>query len=110
MICCGAASPRVKPNEALVAEKPKRQFKVGDHIRASMHGGRIVDGVVKETTSGVKYQIAFGKGQTADLNYLPREELKRESLALVSTSVRGVFTQAPHNTNVNRTIFILIWG
>jgi hypothetical protein len=47
---------------------PDKQPKVGDHIRVSMHGGRIVDAVVKailDTTDGLKYQVDFGKDQTA---------------------------------------------
>jgi hypothetical protein len=48
---------------------PSKQPKVGDHIRVSMHGGRIIDAVIKavhdEYTDGVRYQVDFGKDQTA---------------------------------------------
>jgi hypothetical protein len=47
---------------------PAKSYKVGDHIRVSMHGGRIVDAVIKtvlDITDGLKYQVAFGKDQTA---------------------------------------------
>ena len=46
----------------------QRQFKVGDKIRVSMHGGKIVDALIKailDTTDGLKYQVAFGHDQTA---------------------------------------------
>jgi hypothetical protein len=42
--------------------------KVGDHIRVSMHGGKIVDAVIKaiiDKTDGLHYQIDFGNVQTA---------------------------------------------
>jgi molybdopterin-binding protein len=42
--------------------------KVGDRIRVSMHGGKIVDAVIKaiiDKTDGLHYQIDFGKEQTA---------------------------------------------
>jgi hypothetical protein len=46
-----------------------KQPKVGDHIRVSMHGGRIVDAVIKavhdEYTDGPRYQVDFGNDQTA---------------------------------------------
>jgi hypothetical protein len=54
-----------KPNPA------PRQLKVGDKIRVSMHGGRIVDAVIKavlDTTDGLKYQVDFGKDQTATVS------------------------------------------
>jgi hypothetical protein len=41
---------------------------VGDHIRVSMHGSKIVDAVIKaiiDKTDGLHYQIDFGKEQTA---------------------------------------------
>jgi hypothetical protein len=44
------------------------QFKVGDKIRVSMHGGKIIDAVIKailDTTDGLKYQVDFGRDQTA---------------------------------------------
>jgi hypothetical protein len=47
---------------------PAKSHKVGDHIRVSMHGGRIVEAVVKaiiEKTDGLHYQVDFGNGQTA---------------------------------------------
>jgi hypothetical protein len=46
---------------------PAKQPRVGDKIRVSMHGGKIVDAVIKailDTTNGLKYQIDFGKDQT----------------------------------------------
>jgi hypothetical protein len=54
-----------------VPKKPNptpRQLKVGDKIRVSMHGGKIVDAAIKailDTTDGLKYQVAFGHDQTA---------------------------------------------
>jgi hypothetical protein len=57
-----------------VPKKPKpapRQHAVGDHIRVSMHGGKIVDAVIKAilgTTDGLKYQVDFGKDQTATVS------------------------------------------
>jgi hypothetical protein len=47
---------------------PGKQPKVGDHIRVSMHGGKIVDAVIKaiiEKTDGLHYQVDFGSEQTA---------------------------------------------
>jgi hypothetical protein len=55
-----------KPNPA-----PQQQLKVGDKIRVSMHGGKIVDAVIKailDTTDGLKYQVAFGHDQTATVS------------------------------------------
>jgi len=49
---------------------PAKPHKVGDHIRVSMHGGKIVDAVMKailDTTDGLKYQVDFGKDQTAKI-------------------------------------------
>jgi hypothetical protein len=40
-----------------------KQPNVGDHIRVSMHGGKIVDAVIKaiiDKTDGLHYQIDFG--------------------------------------------------
>jgi hypothetical protein len=46
-----------------------KSYKVGDHFRVSMHGGRIIDAVIKvvndEYTDGMRYQVDFGKDQTA---------------------------------------------
>jgi hypothetical protein len=45
-----------------------KQPKVGDHIRVSMHGGKIVGAVMKaiiDKTDGLHYQIDFGNEQTA---------------------------------------------
>jgi hypothetical protein len=42
---------------------PAKALKVGDKIRVSMHGGKIVDSVIKailDTTDGLKYQVEFG--------------------------------------------------
>jgi hypothetical protein len=47
---------------------PAKSHKVGDHIRVSMHGGKIVDAVIKaiiDKTDGMQYQIDFGNEQTA---------------------------------------------
>ncbi len=47
---------------------PRKQPKVGDKIRVSMHGGKIVDAVIKaiiDKTNGLHYQVDFGKEQTA---------------------------------------------
>jgi hypothetical protein len=56
-----------------VPKKPNpspRQFEVGNRIRVSMHGGKIVEAVIKailDTTDGLKYQVDFGKDQTATI-------------------------------------------
>jgi hypothetical protein len=47
---------------------PAKSHKVGDKIRVSMHGGKIVDAVIKaiiDRTDGLHYQIDFGNEQTA---------------------------------------------
>jgi hypothetical protein len=47
---------------------PAKQPKVGDHIRVSMHGGKIVDATIKaiiDTVGGGKYQIDFDVQRTA---------------------------------------------
>jgi hypothetical protein len=47
---------------------PAISHKVGDHIRVSMHGGKIVEAVIKaiiDKTDGLHYQIDFGNQQTA---------------------------------------------
>jgi hypothetical protein len=47
---------------------PAKSYKVGDHIRVSMHDGKIVEAVIKaiiDKTDGLHYQIDFGKKQTA---------------------------------------------
>jgi hypothetical protein len=47
---------------------PAKSPKVGDHIRVSMQGGKIVDAVIKasiDKTDGLHHQIDFGKEQTA---------------------------------------------
>jgi hypothetical protein len=55
-----------------VSKKPNpspRQFEVGNRIRVSMPGGKIVEAVIKavldDYTDGVRYQVAFGHDQTA---------------------------------------------
>jgi hypothetical protein len=43
-------------------------LKVGDKIRVCMHGGKIVDAVIKaiiDKTDALHYQIDFGNEQTA---------------------------------------------
>jgi hypothetical protein len=43
---------------------PAKQRKVGDHIRVSMPGGKIVEAVIKaiiDKTDGLHYQVDFGK-------------------------------------------------
>ena len=44
-------------------------LKVGNRIRVSMPGGKIVEAVIKavlnDYTDGVRYQVAFGHDQTA---------------------------------------------
>lgn len=54
------------------SKKPTpRHFEVGVEIRVSMHGGQIVDAVIKailDTTDGPEYQIAFGHDQTATVS------------------------------------------
>ena len=58
----------------LVSKKPNptpRKFAVGDKIRVSMHGGKIVDAVINailDTTDGLKYQVDFGHDQTATVS------------------------------------------
>jgi hypothetical protein len=45
-----------------------KQPKVGEQIRVSMHGGKIVDAVIKtisDKTDGLHYQIDFGNERTA---------------------------------------------
>jgi hypothetical protein len=47
---------------------PAKSYKVGDHIRVNMHSGKIVDAVIKaviEHKDGLRFQVAFGKDQTA---------------------------------------------
>jgi hypothetical protein len=54
-----------------------KQPRVGHHIRVSMHGGKIVDAVIKailDTTDGLKYQVDFGNDQTATI--LERQVVK----------------------------------
>jgi hypothetical protein len=56
---------------------PAKSPKAGDKIRVSMHGGKIVDAVIKailDTTDGLKYQVDFGKDQTATI--LERQVVK----------------------------------
>jgi hypothetical protein len=54
-----------------VAKNPNpapRQFKVGDRVKVSMHGGKVVDAVIKaviDRTDGLHYQVDFGNEQTA---------------------------------------------
>jgi hypothetical protein len=53
-----------------VPKHPNPTFhKVVDHIRVSMHGGKIVDAIVKaildDFTDGPRYQVDFGHDQTA---------------------------------------------
>jgi hypothetical protein len=52
-----------------VPKKPNpAPHKVGDHIRVSMHGGKIVNAVIKaiiDKTDGLHYQVDFGNEQTA---------------------------------------------
>jgi hypothetical protein len=43
-----------------------RQFKVGDRVKVSMRGGKVVDAVIKaviERTDGLHYQVDFGNEQ-----------------------------------------------
>jgi hypothetical protein len=50
---------------------PAKSPKVGDKIRVSMHGGKIVAAVIKailDTTDGLKYQVDFGNDQTATMS------------------------------------------
>jgi hypothetical protein len=53
------------------SEKPERGFHVGEKVKVSMHGGKIVDAVIKailDTTDGLKYQVDFGNNQTATVS------------------------------------------
>jgi hypothetical protein len=55
----------------VLKKQPDQQFKIGAKIRVSMHGGKIVDAGIKailDTTDGLKYQIDFGKDQTATIS------------------------------------------
>ena len=48
--------------------KPGRKLKVGDKVKVSMHGGRIVDAVIKaviDKTDGWHYQVDVGNEVTA---------------------------------------------
>jgi hypothetical protein len=50
---------------------PAKSYKVGDKIRVSMHGGKIVDAVIKailDTTDGLKYQVDFGNDQAVTIS------------------------------------------
>jgi hypothetical protein len=51
------------------SEKPERRFHIGQNIKVSMPGGKIVEAVIKavpdDYTDGVRYQVAFGHDQTA---------------------------------------------
>jgi hypothetical protein len=48
---------------------PAKSHKVGDHIRACLDGGKIVDAVIKaifdDYTDGVRFQVDLGNDQTA---------------------------------------------
>jgi hypothetical protein len=54
-----------------VPHKPSpapRQFKVGDRVKVSMHGGKVVDAVIKaaiDRTDGLHFQIDFRNERTA---------------------------------------------
>ena len=56
--------PKTKPPQRAAP----RQFKVGDRVKVSMHGGKVVDAVIKaviDRRDALHYQIDFGKEQTA---------------------------------------------
>jgi hypothetical protein len=62
----GAVAPT--PSFATLIFMPAKSHKVGDKIRVSMHGGRIVDAVIKaiiDKTDRLHFQIDFGNQQTA---------------------------------------------
>lgn len=47
---------------------PAKSYKVGDHIRVSMPGGKLVEATIKsilEHKDGLRFQVAFGHDQTA---------------------------------------------
>jgi hypothetical protein len=48
---------------------PVKRHKVGDRVRVSLSGGKIVEAVIRavhdEYTDGPRYQIDFGHEQTA---------------------------------------------
>jgi hypothetical protein len=51
-----------------MTKKSESGFRVGDKARVSMHGGQIIDAVIKaivDKTDGPHYQIEVGKQQTA---------------------------------------------
>jgi hypothetical protein len=45
-----------------------KQFKVGDHAKVSMHGGKVIDAVIKaviDRKDDLHCQVDFGNEQTA---------------------------------------------
>ncbi|MGB7846849.1 MAG: hypothetical protein WBL63_14635 [Candidatus Acidiferrum sp.] len=51
-----------------MADRPKRQFKVGDKILVNMYAGKIVDARIRaviERTDGLRLQIDFDDNRTA---------------------------------------------
>lgn len=48
---------------------PAKSYEVGNRVRVSMPGGKLVEAVIKavlnDYTDGVRYQIDFGNEQTA---------------------------------------------
>jgi hypothetical protein len=53
---------------ATPTKRTNRPFAVGDHIRVSMHGGKIVDAAIRVLIidkRGSQYLIDFGNDQTA---------------------------------------------
>lgn len=62
---------RIPSYNPAVPNKPNpapRQFKVSDKIKINMHGGKIVDAMIRaivESNDGVKYQVDSGFDQTA---------------------------------------------
>ena len=64
-------SPSALSYNYAVPKKPNpapRRFAVGDKIKVNMHAGKLVDAIIKaiiNSTDGAKYQVDFGKDQTA---------------------------------------------
>jgi hypothetical protein len=52
-----------------MTKKSESGFRVGDKVRVSTHGGKIVEAVIKavldDYTDGPRHQVAFGYDQTA---------------------------------------------
>jgi hypothetical protein len=48
--------------------KPDRHFNVGDTVKVNLHAGKIVEATIRavvEHTDGIRFQVDFGKDETA---------------------------------------------